>query len=89
MSQNGKPELTDLRARELMAEVVAEDRDRARQAIASGVRKAQDNWIEAPLIAEALALELISFAQQEPSAKQIAARLRGLAQAIEGQSELH
>ena len=84
-----KPKLNDLRAKALIAEVVAEDRERARQAIADGVRAAQDNWIEAQLIAEALALELIDFAQQDESATHIAAHLRALALAIESQSELH
>ena len=84
-----KPELTDCRADELIAEVMAEDRERARKAIAGGVQAAQDSWIEAPLIAEALALELIAFAQQDQSASLIAAHLRGLAQAIEAQTEYH
>jgi len=84
-----KPEPTGFSPDELIAEVMAEDRERARRAIAGGVQAAQDSWIEAPLIAEALALELLSFAQQDQSARLIAAHLRGLAQAIEAQSEYH
>ena len=41
---------------EVIDEVVEGDRKIAREAVATGVRQAQDQWIESTLIAEALAL---------------------------------
>lgn len=77
------------RVKEYIAEVNAADREAAREAIANGVQSAQAKWIEAPLIAEALALELISVAQTNRSSTTIAAYLRELAEAIEAHQNYH
>lgn len=66
-----------------MAEVDAADRQKARAAIADGVKAAQDQWLEARFIAEALALELMATAKRDASTAEVAAHLRALAEAIE------
>ena len=76
-------------ASEYIAEVEASDRAAARKAVAQGVQTAQEQWIEAPLIAEALALELMSVARINHSNGMIAAYLRELADALEAQSDYH
>ena len=51
---------------EVIDEVVEGDRKIAREAVATGVRQAQDQWIESTLIAEALALEIIKGLPVQP-----------------------
>lgn len=72
-----------------IAEVKTSDREAARRAVAKGVESAKDKWIEAPLIVEALALELVSVAQINSSSRMMAAYLRNLADAIEAQVNYH
>jgi len=76
-------------ASDCIAEVNASDREAARKAIAQGVQSAQEKWIAAPLIAEALALELVSVAQVNHSSGMIAAYLRQLAEAMEAKANCH
>ena len=89
MSASRKPALSGKQARELIAKVRASDREAARQAIRTGVQMAQDKWLEAPLIAEALTHELVAIAENGHHGSQIAAHLRDLAAALEGCSDLH
>jgi len=72
---------------ETLTEVDASDRRRARSAVTDGVRTAQDQWIGAHYIAEALTLELVAIAHTHQSAAQVASYLRELAQSIEGQAK--
>lgn len=83
------PEADDQATQDLLEEVVATDRKFARAAVNNGVRTAQQRWVEAPLIAEALTLELVDLAQISQSAGQIAEQLRAIASAIETQNPLH
>ena len=74
---------------EVIDEVVDGDRKIAREAIATGVRQAQDQWIESTLIAEALALEIINVSQSSLSENAIAAHLRAIAISLESKKNLH
>ena len=65
------------------------DRKTANEAIAKGVREAQNQWIEAGLIAEVLAAELVKVAQNSQSGAAIAAGLRSIAGRIESENNLH
>ncbi len=77
------------RARELIADVHASDRKTAREAISKGVQEAEAKWIQADLIAEALALELIELSQLQHHGAQIAGLLRNLALMLEARSDIH
>ncbi|HBD12714.1 MAG TPA: hypothetical protein DCZ13_11245 [Porticoccaceae bacterium] len=72
-----------------IAEIQTSDREAARKAVAQGVQSAKEKWIEAPLIVEALALELVSVAQTNHSSSMMAAYLRNLADAMEAQATYH
>ena len=74
---------------EVIDEVVEGDRKIAREAIATGVRQAQDQWIESTLITEALALEIINVSQSSLSENAIAAHLRAIAISLESKKNLH
>jgi|TARA_A100001037_G_scaffold27190_1_gene21939 hypothetical protein len=74
---------------EVIDEVVEADRKIAREAIATGVRQAQDQWIESTLIAEALALEIIKVSRSSLSESAIAAHLRAIAISLESEKSLH
>ena len=74
---------------EVIDEVVEADRKIAREAIATGVRQAQDQWIESTLIAEALALEIIKVSRSNLSESAIAAHLRAIAISLESEKSLH
>ena len=74
---------------EVIDEVVEADRKIAREAIATGVRQAQDQWIESNLIAEALALEIIKVSRSSLSEGAIAAHLRAIAISLESEKSLH
>ncbi len=89
MSKRTKPKLDANQAYELIAEVNASDRAQARQAVASGVQSAQNQWIAAPVIAEALALELMALVQRNHADAQVANYLRTLARSLETQAGLH
>ena len=89
MTQRSKSALSSQEANDLIAEVEASDRAAARKAIAQGVQAAQAQWIEAPLIAEALALELIAVAEVAQHSRLITANLRKLADALEARADLH
>tara|TARA_A100001037_G_scaffold298108_1_gene321287 strand:+ start:351 stop:620 length:270 start_codon:yes stop_codon:yes gene_type:complete len=89
MSKRVKPKLDAKQAYELIAEVNASDRAHARQAVVSGIQSAQNQWIAAPVIAEALALELMVLVQSNQGDAEAAAYLRALARSIEAQGGLH
>lgn len=89
MSNNTKRGLDATQFQEMIAEVSASDRQRAREAIAGGIHAAQSQWIEAPLIAQALALELIAFVNNNSSNLEMANHLKALAAELEAQGELH
>ncbi len=89
MKDRPKPDLSPQDAREIIAEITTSDRDRARQAIGAGVQAAQAQWIEAPLIAEALTLELIAVAEHSRAGDSIAAYLRELAEAMDARADYH
>jgi len=89
MTGRRKPELSAKRARELIAEVDASDRQQARRAIAGAVQEIQDQWIAAPVIAEALVLELTTVVQSNRLGSEAAAYLRTLARALEAQGRVH
>ena len=74
---------------EVIDEVVEADRKIAREAIATGVRQAQDQWIESTLIAEALALEIIKVSRSSLHESAIAAHLRAIAISLESKKNLH
>ncbi len=89
MTVKAKPDLSLQSVTELISEVSASDRQKARLAIAKGVQAAQDQWIEAPLIAEALSVELVNVARHSVPGAQIAAYLRELAEHLEAQKDVH
>ena len=89
MTDRSKPRIDPDIARELIAEVNASDREQARRAIAGGVKVAQDQWIEARLIVEALALELMAVAELSCSGADVAAHLRALARTLETRADWH
>ena len=74
---------------EVIDKVVEADRKIAREAIATGVRQAQDQWIVSTLIAEALALEIIKVSRSSLSENAIAAHLRAIAMSLESKKNLH
>ena len=74
---------------EVIDEVVEGDRKIAREAVATGVRHAQDQWIESTLIAEALALEIIKVSRSSLSENAIAAHRRAIAISLESKQNLH
>ena len=76
-------------AQTLIDQVDGEDRQRAYAAIADGVRTAQDQWLDARFIVEALTHELVTLTQSRGSNVQVAAQLRALADALEAPVELH
>ena len=88
-TDRSKAPLDPGRADRLLAEVTDQDRARAREAIAAGVREAQEHWIETRLIAEALALELIALGRGSGTAGEVAAHLRSLAALVEAQEQYH
>ena len=74
---------------EVIDEVVEGDRKIAREAVANGVRQAQDQWVESNLIVEALALEIIKISRSNLSENAIAAHLRAIAISLESNKNLH
>jgi hypothetical protein len=89
MTNRPKPGVEQEQFDSLIAEVNEADRLRARQAIGEGVSAAQAQWIEAPIIAEALALELIAFVHGGTSKGEVANHLKALAAELEAQPDLH
>ena len=89
MSGRLKPKLGAEETEELISEVNASDRQQARAAIADGVRAAENQWLEARFIAEALALELMSVSRRADSPIEVAAHLRALADVLEAQVDVH
>ena len=83
------PTSSEQRMQSLIEEVQASDRAFAQNAIAAGVDKAQANWIEAPLIAEALTMALIEVAQTTQTSDIIAANLRAIARALDHHNVSH
>ena len=89
MGHRGKSPLTDLQARRMLAEVSSADCKAARAAIAAGVQKAQDQWLEPHWIVDALAQELCSLALDQSNGAQLAAYLRTLADEVEHLAPVH
>lgn len=75
-------------ARELIAEVDAYDRRQARLAIRGGVQAAREQWIAVPVVAEAMALELIGVVQDNHSGEEAATFLRALAGILNQEAEI-
>ncbi|MEM7098628.1 MAG: hypothetical protein AAF541_10260 [Pseudomonadota bacterium] len=73
----------------LIETVRSTDRAAARKEVANGVKSAQEQWIEAELIVEALAQELIEVAQTSLHGEHIAKHLRHLASVVEAHSAPH
>ena len=74
---------------EVIDEVIDGDRKIATEAVASGVKKAQDQWVESALIVEALAIEIIKVSRSSLSDNAIAAQLRAIAISLESRKNLH
>ncbi|MDG1125647.1 MAG: hypothetical protein P8N73_12285 [Pseudomonadales bacterium] len=74
---------------ELVEEVRNADKEIARELINSGVRDAQSKWIEAHLITEALALEIIDIVRTTRDDRKVADLLRALASSIDKTSAFH
>ena len=74
---------------QVMDEVIEGDRKIAREAVANGVRQAQDQWVESNLIAEALALEIVKISRSSLSENVIADHLRAIAISLESNKNLH
>lgn len=89
VTDRSKINLTVDQANELIEEVTASDRQQARLALSGGVQAAQKQWIAAPLIIEAMALELTILVQDIRSGSDVANYLRSLANLIESQTDLH
>jgi hypothetical protein len=83
------PETQERSLDELIVEVEATDLLRARGAVARGVQAARDEWIPVHLIADALALELRSFALGVQPAQRVANFLRVLADSIDDLDHRH
>ena len=88
MSRRAKPKLSVERANELIAKVNSSDRKDAHAAIAGGVRAAEEQWLDARFIAEALALQIVSIAERTGEGPAIARQLRAMADAIEARDEM-
>lgn len=73
----------------LMDEANESDRAMAREAVADGVRSAEDLWIESHFILEALVAELVERVSETQSNQKIAIGLRKLADQLESKAELH
>lgn len=89
MSERPKRNLSPDQVDDLIAEADEIDRQNARLAIRNGVKGAEDQWVSAPLIAEALTMELLSYVQAARSPLETAAYLRALAEAIEAQPNIN
>ena len=74
---------------EVIDEVVEGDRKIAREAVANGVRQAQDQWVESNLIVEALALEIVKVSRSSLSENAIADHSRAIAISLESKKNLH
>ena len=84
-----KPKLKVKQANRLISEVNTSDRRAARLAIAKGVETAQNQWIHAEFIADALAEELLRVAENNLTHQRAAAYLRELATLVEHQVNVH
>lgn len=89
MTDQKKPDREGQSNHEIIAEIRASDSQDALLAIRAGVQMAQEKWIEAPLIVEALACELVAVSQEGHFGLQAATYLRQLADALETRSERH
>jgi len=74
---------------DIISDVEGADRAAARLAIAKGVAKAQDEWLPAAYIAEALVLELRTITETNLPGQRAADYLRDLASALEEKANLH
>ena len=73
----------------MIDEVVEADGEIALEAIATGVRQEQYQWIKSTLIAEALTLEIIKVSRSNLSENAIAAPLRTIAISLESEKTLN
>lgn len=88
-SEKGKDRLSVGDANKLLAEVDAADREAARLAVTKAVASAQEQWISAEFIAEALVMELMTMAKNNLSTQGVANYLRRLATQVEAHSDIH
>ena len=89
MSAQSKPKVDWGLANKLIAEVDASDRRCARLAIKDGIATAEAQWLAAPIIAEALTLELMKVVQKYRTGIEAAEFLRALARTLEAQADVH
>lgn len=89
MSRDDKRRLGSSDANDLMADVDSLDRDAARLAVSEGVEAAKKQWVPVEYIAEALALELTTIAEDKLGNKGAANYLRALAEHLDEYKDLH
>ena len=89
MSSDDKNELGANDANEIIADVDSLDREAARLAVSAGVEDAKKQWVPVEYIAEALALELTTIAENTLGNKGAANYLRALAQHLDEHKDLH
>jgi len=73
----------------LISDVDTLDREAARKAVSKGVMAAQNQWVPVEYIAEALALELTTIAENSLGNMGAANYLRALATHLEEHKEIH
>lgn len=83
------PKQTGKTIHDIIKEVQASDRALALSAITQGVKTAQADWIEAPLIAEALLEAVADIAQESCISDLVANNLRSIASALEQNNVKH
>ena len=83
------PKQTGETTHDIIKEVQASDRALALSAITQGVKTAQADWIEAPLIAEALLMVLADIARESGISDLVANNLRLIASTLEQKNVKH
>lgn len=83
------PKQTGKTIHDIIKEVQASDRALALSAITQGVKTAQADWIEAPLIAEALLMALADIALESGISDLVANDLRLIASTLEQKNVKH
>gem|GEM_PF-4389573 len=89
MSSDDKNELDANDAKEIIADVDSLDREAARVAVSEGVEVAKQQWVPVEYIAEALALELTTIAENKLGNKGAANYLRALAEHLDEHKDVH
>ena len=83
------PKNTEKTIQDIIDEVQTSDRALALSAITQGVKTAQADWIEAPLIAEALLMVLADIARESGISDLVANNLRLIASTLEQKNVKH